>query len=377
VPPADKRQRQKENARLAREARERALRQQRQRKTAIRVAVIAVPFIALFVFLALRGGNDNKSTSTTTTVALADAAGKPCVAMKDTPPKGAPTVPVVVGAPPKTLVKRDLEVGKGAVVQPGATVLADYIGVSCSTGKIFDSSYKNGQPGSFSLNEVIKGWTDGIPGMKVGGRRLLGIPAAQGYGAPGQPPDIAANEALWYIVDILGIKASPPTSTTVASVPTSATATITTNYGTIVIDLDTKHAPNAAARFIALAKAGWYDNQKWGRAAKGYVIQGGSPNGTQVGGEGHPILGEVPKDHYPVGAVAAAHGGSDAPGTFDSQFFIVTGPGGESLPNDYARFGTVTKGLDVAKKIDALAPASGDGIPTKTATIDKITITEH
>ncbi len=84
----------------------------------------------------------------------------------------------------------------------------------------------------------------------------------------------------------------------------------------------------------------------------------------------------MPTDHYPLGSVAAAKGGAEPPGTFDSQFFIVTGSGGATLPNDYARFGTVTSGLEAAQKIEALAPASGDGPPTKTATIDKITITE-
>jgi cyclophilin family peptidyl-prolyl cis-trans isomerase len=289
---------------------------------------------------------------------------------------------VQVGTPPAKLVKRDLKVGTGEVVKPGATIVANYIGVACSTGKIFDSSWKSGQPATFSLNEVIKGWTDGIPGMKVGGSRLLGIPAAQGYAATGSPPDIGPNEPLWFVVDIVSIQAptpttvAPATSTTVAKVPASATATITTNFGTIVIDLDTKHAPNATAHFIALAKSGFYDHHKWVRASKDFVIQGGSPNDTQAGGEGHPIIGEVPSDHYPLGSLAAAKGGGDAPGTFDSQFFIVTGSQGATLPNDYARFGTVTKGLDVAQQIEALAPASGDGAPTKTATIDKITIDE-
>ena len=62
------------------------------------------------------------------------------------------------------------------------TVTVNYIGVSCSTGKVFDSSYSPGQPVTFPLNQVIKGWTEGIPGMKVGGQRLLGIPPALAYG---------------------------------------------------------------------------------------------------------------------------------------------------------------------------------------------------
>ena len=91
-------------------------------------------------------------------------------------------------------MKEDLKVGNGAVVKPGATVTVDYIGVSCSTGKIFDSSYKTGAPATFPLSGVIKGWTDGIPGMKVGGAATARHPADQGYGPQGSPPSIAPDE---------------------------------------------------------------------------------------------------------------------------------------------------------------------------------------
>ena len=111
-----------------------------------------------------------------------------------------------VGTPPTTLVKEDLKVGNGAVVKPGATVTVDYIGVTCSTGKVFDSSYKTGKPVTFPLSGVIKGWTDGIPGMKVGGVRLLGIPPDQGYGSQGSPPTIAPDETLWFVVTVKSTK---------------------------------------------------------------------------------------------------------------------------------------------------------------------------
>jgi peptidylprolyl isomerase len=89
---------------------------------------------------------------------------------------------------------------------PKDTVTVNYIGVSCSTGKIFDSSYSRNQPATFPLSGVIKGWTDGIPNMKVGGQRLLGIPPDQGYGSQGQPPTIAPNETLWFVVEVLDTK---------------------------------------------------------------------------------------------------------------------------------------------------------------------------
>lgn len=165
--------------------------------------------IAIALFVATRGGGSSKtSTSTSTTLAAGSAAGKPCVAVSDPLPAGAPDVPVKIGAPPTQLVSQDLKVGTGATVGANDTVTVNYIGVSCSTGKIFDSSYSRNQPATFPLSGVIKGWTDGIPNMKVGGQRLLGIPPDQGYGAEGQPPDIAPDETLWFVVEVLDTKPS-------------------------------------------------------------------------------------------------------------------------------------------------------------------------
>jgi peptidylprolyl isomerase len=136
------------------------------------------------------------------------AKAKACVAVKGPLPAGAPSIPVKVGPPPTQLVKEDLKEGTGAIVNPNDTVTANYIGATCTTGKIFDSSYKTGTPTPvpFPLNQVIKGWTDGIPGMKVGGQRLLGIPADQAYGAPGRPPTIGPNEPLWFVVEVTDAK---------------------------------------------------------------------------------------------------------------------------------------------------------------------------
>jgi peptidylprolyl isomerase len=194
---------------------EEARRRAKRRRWEIASGGLALALIVAIV-LVVRPGNDNKktTTSTTTTIGastttstpgLASVAGKPCVAFNDTLPKGAPTVPVKVGPPPTTLLKQDLKVGTGAVVKPNATVKVNYIGVSCSSGKIFDSSYKTGQPAEFPLNQVIKGWTDGIPGMKVGGERLLGIPSDQAYGPTGRT-GIAPDEALWFVVSLISTK---------------------------------------------------------------------------------------------------------------------------------------------------------------------------
>jgi peptidyl-prolyl cis-trans isomerase B (cyclophilin B) len=170
--------------------------------------------------------------------------------------------------------------------------------------------------------------------------------------------------------------------TTAASTPTTTkplpasgvTATIKTNFGNIVLALDTKDDPIGAGHFVDLAKAGVYNGSRWHRVVKDFVIQGGAPGGDPTKNYGHSVVGEVPKDHYPVGSVAAAKTQSDPPGTFDSQFFIVTGAAqGEGLSNDYARFGTVKSGMDVVKKIEAL-PVDANGDPTKKATIDTVTI---
>jgi FKBP-type peptidyl-prolyl isomerase-like protein len=202
------RQRTQRDARRAREAALARARARRQRN--VRVGVVVVALAAVAIFVATRGsGSPSVANSPSTTVANAEsAAGKPCVPVADPLPAGAPTVPVQVGPPPTQLVSQDLKVGTGASVGANDTVTVNYIGVSCSTGKIFDSSYSRSQPATFPLSGVIKGWTDGIPNMKVGGQRLLGIPPDQGYGADGSPPDIAPDETLWFVVEVLDTKPS-------------------------------------------------------------------------------------------------------------------------------------------------------------------------
>jgi cyclophilin family peptidyl-prolyl cis-trans isomerase len=155
------------------------------------------------------------------------------------------------------------------------------------------------------------------------------------------------------------------------------TATIDTNYGPIVVALDSKQAPKASGRFIELARAGFYNGLTWHRVVADFVIQSGDPNGDGSGDSGNPPITDFTgKNNYPLGSVAAAKKATDPDGTFDSQFFIVTGSGGGSLPNQYALFGNVTSGIDNAKKIMALAPPEGDGPPTSEAIIKTVTITE-
>lgn len=153
------------------------------------------------------------------------------------------------------------------------------------------------------------------------------------------------------------------------------TATIATNFGDIELAIDTKNAPKAAAHFITLAKNGVYNGSRWHRVIKDFVIQGGAPNGVPAKNYGKSVVGELPKVKYALGDVAAAKTGTDPKGTFDSQFFIVTGKHGVALDRDYADFARVTSGMDVVREIEALKTKTGD-VPTEKATISEITIAE-
>ncbi len=100
----------------------------------------------------------------------------------------------------------DTTPGTGATVQPGANVTVDYTGAVASTGIIFQSSKDTGQPAPLSLKQVIPGWSQGIPGMKVGGTRRLLIPAALAYGPqPPQGSGIPANADLVFDVTVRSV----------------------------------------------------------------------------------------------------------------------------------------------------------------------------
>jgi FKBP-type peptidyl-prolyl cis-trans isomerase len=100
----------------------------------------------------------------------------------------------------------DTKTGTGSAVKASDTVTVNYTGAVAATGKIFQSSLDTGQPATFPLNGVIKGWEKGLPGMKVGGERRLLIPAAQAYGAnPPQGSGIPANANLVFDITLLKI----------------------------------------------------------------------------------------------------------------------------------------------------------------------------
>ena len=112
------------------------------------------------------------------------------------------------GPPPSELEVTDLTEGEGAEAQAGQTVHVHYVGVGWSTQKQFDASWDRGGTFSFQLGagRVIKGWDQGVAGMKVGGRRRLTIPATLGYGDRGAGRDIKPGETLVFVVDLLAVK---------------------------------------------------------------------------------------------------------------------------------------------------------------------------
>jgi FKBP-type peptidyl-prolyl cis-trans isomerase FkpA len=145
------------------------------------------------------------SQAQTATTPKETTAQKPVSARPDT---SAPTK--VTGAPTKTasgLEYWDVKMGTGAVAQSGQHVKVDYTGWLTS-GKKFDSSVDAGRPFEFVLGarQVIKGWDEGVAGMKVGGKRQLRIPPDLAYGPKGYPGVIPANSTLVFDVELLGVK---------------------------------------------------------------------------------------------------------------------------------------------------------------------------
>ncbi|HEX5225405.1 MAG TPA: FKBP-type peptidyl-prolyl cis-trans isomerase [Solirubrobacteraceae bacterium] len=117
-----------------------------------------------------------------------------------------PKVTPPSGPAPSKLETKDLVVGTGPEAKAGQTVTVNYVGVLYKGGKEFDASWKRKEPFSFALGKgaVIKGWDQGIPGMKVGGRRELIIPANLAYGSAGSGSAIPPNSPLVFVVDLLG-----------------------------------------------------------------------------------------------------------------------------------------------------------------------------
>jgi peptidylprolyl isomerase len=163
--------------------------------------------LAALSLTVVAGCGDETETATFTVEAPASGDSSAAAAEEPASSGKKPKVTVPDGAPPKELVVKDLKKGTGKTAKAGDDLTMDYVGVSYSTGKEFDSSFSAGQPFNFTLGQgaVIAGWDEGIEGMKVGGRRELIIPPDKAYGAQGSPPSIKPNETLVFVVDLLAV----------------------------------------------------------------------------------------------------------------------------------------------------------------------------
>ncbi len=163
-------------------------------------------------------------------------------------------------------------------------------------------------------------------------------------------------------------------------------ATFKTTQGTIVCELFEQHAPQTVANFIGLAEgtkewnsrskkgAKLYDGTVFHRVIPNFMIQGGDPEGTGMGGPGYKFADETkgsPHGFQQPGKLAMANAG---PNTNGSQFFIISGPDGVGLPPQYSLFGKIVQGVDVVKAIESVGSRSG--APSEPVIIESVTITE-
>ena len=150
-------------------------------------------------------------------------------------------------------------------------------------------------------------------------------------------------------------------------------AVLTTDAGEVTVDLLEDKAPNTVNNFVFLARNRYYEGISFHRVIPGFMIQGGDPQGTGSGGPGYTFADELPAaGEYRVGSMAMANAGPDTNG---SQFFIVTGDSGVSLPPSYALFGEVTEGMETVTAIEA--DGSAQGTPKTTHPITKVEITQR
>lgn len=240
--PTNKQRRDAQRRHLERQLQRRRERDVRRRKTNLVLSIVGtlvlVGAIVLTVVLVGKSNNPKKpagnaantslaSTPPTTTAASSPSAppstsyppaSGPAVTFNGVTVKGAADLngyPVVTSketTAPKNIEVKDLVVGKGTAAKQGDSVTVQYYGVFYKDGKYFDSSWKRGSTATFTIKTgpggVIAGFADGIGGsssiapMHIGGRRIIIVPWADGYGAAGQPPTIPGKADLVFIVDL-------------------------------------------------------------------------------------------------------------------------------------------------------------------------------
>jgi peptidylprolyl isomerase len=237
--PTNQQRRDAERRRLQKQLEERRAREAARKRTTLIASIVGtVVLIAavIIVVVVTTGGSDKKEPvaskptgRTTTQPTNADTVVAPPDACQKAPKgstvtfdgvtvgnatdlKKAPDVKSLSEQAPDKLECMDLVVGKGKPATPTSTVSVQYTGVLYKDGTKFDSSWDRGQPASFSLTGVVKGFTQGIGGfqkvapMREGGRRIMILPAALGYGATGQG-SIPGNAPLVFVVDLKSVSA--------------------------------------------------------------------------------------------------------------------------------------------------------------------------
>jgi peptidyl-prolyl cis-trans isomerase B (cyclophilin B) len=147
---------------------------------------------------------------------------------------------------------------------------------------------------------------------------------------------------------------------------------LTTNCGVFTIRLDVKQAPKTSASFVNLVRHKFFDRTVFHRIAVGFVIQGGDPTASGLGGPGYTVVEKPPASvKYTLGVAAMAKSQDQPAGASGSQFFVVTAPDAQ-LPPDYALLGKVVSGLPVVERIGKLGNANEQ--PTAIVEIQKATL---
>lgn len=214
----------------------------------------------------------------------------------------------------------------------------------------------------------------------------LVVVALAGCGGSGKKADKNSNknaDVNSQGLDANGCKPAqrPKSKTVKLSKPTNKldpskthTVTFETNCGSFTVKLDAKKNPKTAASVAYLAREGVYDNTWFHRIITDFVAQGGDPLGNGKGDAGYKVT-EKPRGKYKMNTMAMAKGGNEPAGTSGSQFYIVIGKQGTTLPADYAIAGRVVKGADTLQRIAGYAAAGADqtGTPTGTAVVLKAT----
>jgi cyclophilin family peptidyl-prolyl cis-trans isomerase len=248
------------------------------------------------------------------------------------------------------------------IVSTSLLVLFIVLAVVALTARRGTSSTTSGAGGGGAVTTVARLPTPSVGTAKPGTppSTISEFPPStepgRALGAPTPCPKADGTEAR-----VTTFGAPPPMCIDPAN---SYSAVVTTNKGLLTITLDPTYAPKTVNNFVVLARYHFFDNTVCHRIVPGFVVQCGDPTGTGTGGPGYTFADELPADgDYVIGSVAMANSGPDT-NTNGSQFFIISGDHGASLPPKYSLFGEVDSDQDqVIEDLDAAG--SLRGTPTK------------